>query len=115
MEGAGPDVSGALPQKGLQPGLQLAGCLVGEGNGKDLPGRHRVKGGILVSKRPVRGHLLNHLLTGSEWEPVRIGGIAVFQKIIDTVDENGGLAASCPGKNQQGPVRLEDGLLLHGV
>ena len=78
VEGAGPDVSGALPQKGLQPGLQLAGCLVGEGDGKDLPGRHRVKGGILVSKRPVRGHLLNHLLTGSEWEPVRIGGIAVF-------------------------------------
>ena len=44
MEGHGPDVPGRGTQAVLQPGLQLAGGLVGKGDGDDLPGSRNIQG-----------------------------------------------------------------------
>ena len=116
VESAGPDVVRTLAQHLLQPGLELVGCLVGEGDGDDAPGLHGLVGG--KAQGLLGGARLQHREVGLRSalrDLVRIRSPAEFEQVGDPVYEDGGLPAPGPGKNQQRAFRGEHGLPLHGV
>jgi hypothetical protein len=44
VEGLDPELLGGQAEQGGEPGLHLAGGLVGEGDGEDVPGQHPLLG-----------------------------------------------------------------------
>ena len=115
MEGACPDIPGALAEQLFQTGLELSRRLVGKRDGQDLPGRNGIERRCLIGQRAVFFQLGNHLFRGEGRKNIRAGGGTVLQEIVDPVDEHAGFAAARAGEDQKRPLRMDDGLLLHGI
>ena len=121
VEGVGPDVPSLVAAGHLQPGFQLAGGLVGKGDGDDLPGFGRVHGAqagnFLLGHRfrVVHGPGQGHQVAVPRPLGRQLGFIAAAepQQVDDAVDEHGGLSAAGACQKQKGPFCLEHGLPLH--
>ena len=123
MEGGGPDVPGGGAAHPLQALLQLPGGLVGEGDGDDRPGDGGFHGAQPHGLLPVlRGGLLRELLQkgqvllgGPAGDLLAVAAPAEGDKVVHPVDEDGGLAASGPGQEQEGTLGGQHGLPLAGI
>ena len=123
VERGGPDIVGGRPQPGRQTLLQLPRRLVGKRDGNDLPWaghshgakpmgplRLRLAGPLreLLQKREV-------LLRGPIRHLVAVAAPAIGQKVVNPLDEHGGLTAAGACQQQQRPLRGHGPLPLHGV
>ena len=123
VEGGGPHVPGGGAQHPLQPLLELAGGLVGEGDGDDAPGGCRLQGaqpvgpeaalrrgagGVVLQKGKVVGRDESGHLR-------RVRAPAVAHEVGHPMDEHGGLARAGARQQQQRPLGTQHGLLLLGV
>ena len=115
VEGAGPDVIGLRPQHPFQPLFQFPRRLVGEGDGQDAPGGHRVQGRHAPGLFPARQQNFQLSFIGPGGHFVAVPRPAVFQEVCNAVNEHRGLAAARPGQNQQRPFRGQHRLPLHRV
>ena len=123
VEGHGPDAPGAVAQHPLQTLLELAGGLVGEGDGQHPVGIHGHLGAEAVGPLPLSSgqygteplqkfRILFHdtlgdapgLITPSEADEVG-----------DAVDEDGGLAGARTRQQQQRALGSQSGGALHGI
>ena len=123
VEGGRPHVPGGGAQHSFQPGLQLPGGLVGEGDGDDGPGGGGVQGAQPVGLEafffvgvggviPEKGQVV---LCGPLGRLQAVRPPAVADEVGHPVDEHGGLARPRPRQQQQGPLGGQHGLLLLGV
>ena len=108
VKGAGPDVVGTLAQHPLQTRLQLIGSLVGEGDGQDPPGSHRLQRGQSLRLRSAREQAAQGVLVRAGGQLIAVAGPAIAEKIGNAVDEHRGLPAACPCQNQQGALCGQD-------
>ena len=115
MEGAGPDIVCALPQHPFKPFLQLSGGLVGKGDGKDAPRRHRVQGRDALRRLAAFAEDSQLLLVRVGGKFVAVPGLAVFQKIGNAVDEHRGFSAARARQDQQRAFRGHHSLDLHVI
>ena len=122
VEGGGVDVaSHGGPQHLGQTVFQLAGGLVGKGDGQHVPGTHGVVGQHLLhlgGQGCAGNGGLESLavgLGGGPGQPFAVVGPAEADHIGDAVHQHGGLAASGAGQNQQRALGVEHRLFLHGV
>ena len=115
VEGAGPDVIGLRPQHPFQPLFQFPRRLVGEGDGQDAPGGHRVQGRNALCLFPAPQQDLQLPLIGIGGHFVAVPRPAVFQQIGNAVNQHSGLAAARPCQDQQRPFGGQHRLPLHGV
>ena len=115
MEGAGPDVIGLRPQHPFQPLFQFPRRLVGEGDGQDAPGGHRVQGRHALGLFPACQQNFQLPFIGIGGHFVAVPRPAVFQQIGNAVNEHRGLAAARSRQDQQRPFRGQHRLPLHGV
>ena len=122
MEGAGPDILGGGTQHSGEAVLQLAGGLIGEGDGKNAPGSGRLNltqalnlvgiplaglGVVLQKGQVLSGCPVRHFGT--------IRAAAVLHQVGDAVDQNGGLSAAGTGQQEKRAFGGENSLLLFGV
>ena len=123
VEGGGPDVIGGGAQPGRQPLLQFSRRLIGEGDGDDLPGPGHIHGAEpvdpadLIGVGPVREvfQKIQVLLRSPVGDLVAVAATAVGQKVVDPLDQHGGLAAARPRQQQEGSLGGHGPLTLHGV
>ena len=123
MEGARPDVEGFIAQERAQTVFQLVRGLVGESDGKDLPGLCRVhgkqvlhvEGQFLDLAVEVVLHELHVRLRDLSAEVVRLVCLAVFDDVGDAVDEDRGLPRPGAGQDQQRAFGRRDRFQLHVV
>ena len=123
MEGHGPDARASLAQHPHEPLLQLTGGLVCKRDGQDPVGIHRQLGAEPVGPCPLgpgqdRGQLLEKfgvLLDDPLGDGLGFVAPSEADQIGDPVDEDGGLAASGTGQQQQGALGGQGSGALHGV
>ena len=123
VERGGPHIVGGGAKTGRQPLLQFSRRLIGEGDGDDLPwpgGVHctePVDPANLVTVWPIRKLLQKRevLLRGPVRHLIAVAAPAIGQKVVDPLDEHGGLAAARPRQQQEGSLGGHGPLTLHGV
>ena len=123
VEGGRPHVPGGGAQHLFQPGLQLPGGLVGEGDGDDGPGGGGVHRAQPVGLKPALGGGMGGVF-GQEGQVVRrhplrhlqaVRPPAIADEVGHPVDEHRGLARARPRQQQQGSLGGQHGLSLLGV
>ena len=123
MEGHGPDVLGIRPHLVRQALLQLVCRLVGEGNGKNTPGSHRIQFTQIIRSPAIsfRKGLWKVLkkchifFCHSVRHQGAVASAAIGDEIGNPVNQHSGFSAAGTGQQKQRPLGGQHRLFLHGV